>query len=371
VRFNVPGYYPPDHPVIGPQEDWHVSMVTSDGADPDFTYGTTGVFQGASRFFVTLGKLDASSTVSPDGTITLVLPKEAIRQGASATCSGGNCPPLAAGQAINITLASVRATAPSTIPGTGGTNETIPDTTGAAAYALRADNLCLPNTAPTAQLSVNPASGSVPLSVTLDGSKSSDSDSIDTIASYTFNFGDGTDDVTQTSPTLGHTFSRIGMYPVRLVVTDSRGKVSQNTDMKIVQVKPQPTPTPTPTPSPAATPTVSVSASPTSIREGSSATYTVRLSSAASQNITVGYGMSGRAALGSDYTLSGTAGQVVIPAGQTSGTVTLSAIADGVKEKSETAVMTLKSGSGYQFPTSGTGKKKKVITPTATVTISD
>src|SRR5205085_4393785 len=129
--------------------------------------------QGAARFFVTLSKLEAASTVSPDGTITLVLPKSVIQQ--NAVCPG-TCPPLAAGQAINVSLASVRATAPSQVPGTGGTNETIPDTTGAAAYTLRADNLCLPNTAPTAKLAVNPGSGSVPLSVTLDGSQSSDPD---------------------------------------------------------------------------------------------------------------------------------------------------------------------------------------------------
>jgi PKD repeat protein len=268
-----------------------------------------------------------------------------------------------------VTLASVRATAPSTIPGTGGTNETIPDTTGAAAYALREDNLCLPNTAPMAQLTVTPSSGGAPLSVMLDGHTSSDPDSIDTVASYTFNFGDGTDDVTQTSSTLTHTFNQIGMYPVKLVVTDSRGKVSSNTAMQMVQVTAQPTPTPTPTPT--STPTVLVSASPTSIHEGSTATYTIKLSSAASQNITVGYGMGGRAVSGSDYTLSGSAGQVTIAAGQTTATVTLTATADGIREKAETAIMTLRSGSGYQFPSTGTGKKKKVITPTATVTISD
>src|SRR5581483_6543842 len=360
------------------------SMVTSDpdSVDPtkgpilDYTFGTTGVFQGAARFFVTLGKLDGASTVSPDGTITLVLPKSAIQQ--NAICPGGTCPPLATGQAINISLASVRATAPSQVPGTGGTNETIPDTTGAAAYALRTDNLCLPNTAPTAKLAVNPGSGSVPLSVTLDGSQSSDPDKAtigDDIASYTFNFGDGTDDVTQTSPTLTHTFSQVGMYPVKLVVTDSRGKVSSNTDQKMVEVKAQPTPTPTPTPSPspspAATPTVTLAASPTSIHEGSTSTYTVSLSAAAQQNVTVSYGMSGKASLGSDYTLSGTVGQVTIPAGQRSATVTLTATKDNLKEKPETAVMTLRTGSGYQFPTTGTGRRKKTVIPTATVSISD
>jgi len=302
-----------------------------------------------------------------------VLPKEAIRSAAG--CPGGTCPALAAGQAINVTLASVRATAPSDVPGTGGTNETIPDTTGSAAYALRADNLCLPNTAPMANLSVNPNSGSVPLTVTLDGSASSDPDSIDTIASYTFNFGDGSDDVTQTSPTLTHTFSQIGMYPAKLVVTDSRGKVSQNTNMKMVEVKPQPTPTPAPsaTPTPGPSPTVNVSVSPTSIREGQSATYTITLSNATNVPITVNYGMSGKAILGSDYTLSGSASQVTIPAGQTSASVTLAAIVDNLKEKPETAIMTLQSGNGYNLPATTGGKKKKKggSAPSATVTISD
>jgi PKD repeat protein len=227
-------------------------------------------------------------------------------------------------------------------------------------------------------LKVNPASGSVPLSVTLDASKSGDDDSIDSIASYTFNFGDGTDDVTQTSPTMTHTFNNIGMYAVKLVVSDSRGKVSANTDQKMVEVKPQPTPTPTPTPtpvpSPGVTPTVSVSALPTSIREGQSATYTVSLSNGTNQALTVNYSMGGTATQGSDYTLSGTTGQVTIPAGQTSGSITLTAIQDNVKEKkAETAIMTLQPGSGYNFGGATIGKKKskKVKAPSATLTITD
>jgi len=236
VRFGAP-QAPPDHVVIGPQEDWFVSMVTSDGAAPTFTYGSTGVFQGASRVFVTLGNLDPASAVNSDGSITLVLPKSAI----------GNPAP---GQAITSIFGSVRATVPSAIPGTGGTNETIPDSTGTGSYGLRPANLCLPNTAPLAMLTANVNEGIEPLTVQLDGSASSDADSIDTIASYTFNFGDGSDDVTQTSPTIGHTFDA-GEYIVRLVVTDSRGKVSSNTAHFKVDVKTsEPTPTPTPEPTP-------------------------------------------------------------------------------------------------------------------------
>ena len=79
--------------------------------------------------------------------------------------------------------------------------------------------------------------------------------------------------------------------------------------------------------------------------------------------------MSGKAMLGSDYTFSGTPGQITIPAGQSSGSVTLSALIDNQKEKAEKATMTLQPGSSYNFPT--TGKKKKTKAPSATVTIVD
>jgi hypothetical protein len=222
VRFSAP-QHPPDHPVLGPQEDWFVAMVTADDATPTFTYGSTGVFQGASRFFVTLGNLDPASTFNADGTITLVLPKSGI---------GSPTP----GQALTGLFGSVRASLPSAIPGTGGTNETIPDSTGTSSYALRSANLCLPNTAPLAVLGSDVQSGPNPLPVVFDGAASSDSDAIDAIATYTFNFGDGEDDVVQASPAISHTFTQGGLYDVKLVVTDSRGKVSSNTAHRLIEV---------------------------------------------------------------------------------------------------------------------------------------
>jgi hypothetical protein len=69
-----------------------------------------------------------------------------------------------------------------------------------------------------------------------------------------------------------------------------------------------------------------------------------------------------------DYTLSGPANQVVIPAGQTSGTVILTVTTAKTKGK-EKATMTLSTGSGYQLPT--VGKKHKIKAPKATVTISN
>ncbi|MGH9874879.1 MAG: PKD domain-containing protein [Pyrinomonadaceae bacterium] len=241
VRFGAP-QPPPDNAIIGPQEDWFVSMVTSDGAAPTFTYGSTGVFQDATRVFSTIGNLDPASNASADGTITLVLPKSAI----------GDPQP---GQAITSVFGSVRLTVPSALPGTGGTNETIPDSTGTGSYALRPANLCLPNTAPLALLTADVSEGVQPLTVHFDGSASSDADSIDTIASYTFNFGEGNDDVTQNSPTISHAFTERGEYVVRLVVTDSRGRVSSNTAQFKVDVE-ESEPSPTPTPTPAPTPTI-------------------------------------------------------------------------------------------------------------------
>lgn len=43
--------------------------------------------------------------------------------------------------------------------------------------------------------------------------------------------------------------------------------------------------------------------------------------------------------LGQDFTLSGTPGVIVIPAGQTSASITLTAIRDGVTEKQETIIL--------------------------------
>jgi hypothetical protein len=79
--------------------------------------------------------------------------------------------------------------------------------------------------------------------------------------------------------------------------------------------------------------------------------------------------MSGSAPQGTDYTMSGTPRQVTIPAGQSSGNVTLTALIEKTQDKNRNAIMTLQPGSGYQFP--ATGKKKTSKAPSATVTILD
>jgi PKD repeat protein len=334
VRFGAP-QPPPDDPVTGPQEDWFVSMVTTDNATPTFTYGTTGVPQNAARVFTTLGQLDPASNAAADGTITLVLPKSVI----------GNPKP---GDAITSLLGSVRATAPSVVPSTGGTNATIMDSTGAGSYQLRAANLCLPNTAPLARLAASTDSGLAPLTVNFDASGSSDPDTgVDTVSSYTFNFGDGGDDVTQSSPVITHTFTKPGEYAVRLVVTDSRGKTSANTDMHFIEAEEQaPTPTPTPTPTPGQATTVQFGSDTFSVTEGCvQATITVKRTGPTDAASVVSYSVAnGTATQRGDFTYA--AGRLTFAPGETEKTFPVLITRDGYAEGSEAATLILSAVSG-------------------------
>jgi|GEM_PF-3029171 len=81
-------------------------------------------------------------------------------------------------------------------------------------YALASNG----NISPTAKLNCTPTAGPAPLTISCDGSASSDPDG--SIVSYAWNFGDGT---TGSGVTAGHTYSAAGSFPVTLVVTDSAG----------------------------------------------------------------------------------------------------------------------------------------------------
>ena len=97
-----------------------------------------------------------------------------------------------------------------------------------------------PNSAPTAVLTATPTLGTAPLAVNFNGSGSYDPDAGDTIASYTFNFGDGSAAVTQSTPATSHTYSASGSYPARLSVTDSHGLASANTAQVVITVRGKP-----------------------------------------------------------------------------------------------------------------------------------
>jgi PKD repeat protein/Flp pilus assembly protein TadG len=74
------------------------------------------------------------------------------------------------------------------------------------------------NQPPNASFTATPASGAAPLTVSVDGSASSDPDG--TITGYTWNFGDGTNG---SGPTASHTYTLPGTYTITLGVTDNGG----------------------------------------------------------------------------------------------------------------------------------------------------
>src|SRR5207302_4356077 len=101
-------------------------------------------------------------------------------------------------------------------------------------YTVNSNAFCQPNNPPTAVLTANPTSGSPGLIVNFDGSGSYDPDAGDSIASYTFNFGDGS---TATCPgnaactgtgKVSHTYNNGGTYAASLIVTDTHGAKSAN-----------------------------------------------------------------------------------------------------------------------------------------------
>jgi parallel beta-helix repeat protein len=82
---------------------------------------------------------------------------------------------------------------------------------------------------PTAALSATPTSGPAPLQVTADASGSTDGDATP-IATYTFDFGDGSTAVgPQAGATAAHTYTAAGTYTINVTVTDTAGLSSTAT----------------------------------------------------------------------------------------------------------------------------------------------
>ncbi|HVT35235.1 MAG TPA: PKD domain-containing protein, partial [Nevskiaceae bacterium] len=79
------------------------------------------------------------------------------------------------------------------------------------------------------------SSGNAPLTVHLNASGSSDP-SGDTITSYTFSFGDGSDPVTQAGPTIAHTYGQDGLYAATVTAKNSHGVQSSNVARQLITV---------------------------------------------------------------------------------------------------------------------------------------
>jgi uncharacterized repeat protein (TIGR01451 family) len=186
---------------------WFVAMKTNPLGQVSFRFGTgTGSTNG-------LGDLDAGSRFTPDGTITLIASNSKI----------GTTDHPQAGESLTgfLTRVRVESGTGSALTPDNAPNSAAPD----GDYVLSGNAFCA-NAAPTAALSASPTSGPEPLTVAFDASASSDRDAGDSVQSYTFRFGDGSTPVTQSTPTIGHTYPNPGTYQASVVVRDSTGQQS-------------------------------------------------------------------------------------------------------------------------------------------------
>jgi len=98
---------------------------------------------------------------------------------------------------------------------------------------------CAPNVPPLALLTASPVQGAAPLGVRFTvGGSDADNDALD---AFSLDYGDGSPLVQQKfdgrgSAELSHTYTQQGIYGARLTVTDARGRMSSNTDLKMIEV---------------------------------------------------------------------------------------------------------------------------------------
>ena len=109
-------------------------------------------------------------------------------------------------------------------------------TTGDGTWTVAGNLAC--SSPPVAALSAAPTSGSAPLTVNFDATASTPGQ-CGTISSYIFNFGDGSAEVTQTTPTISHTYTTGGItYTARVRVTNTSGLTSGNIAQVNITVNP-------------------------------------------------------------------------------------------------------------------------------------
>jgi PKD domain/Fibronectin type III domain len=198
-----------------------VDMSTDAAGMVTFNYGTFVVTAGAyGSPNTTVGQADAESNYNADGTITLVLSRSKI----------GSPAPAAVMQGFLIRVRIGNTITPDNMP-----SSLAPD----GVYVIKGNEFCRPNTPPIAKLVATPNQGNPPLTVAFDGSTSVDPDVGDSVVSYTFSFGDGSADVTQSSPTISHTYKHGGGFFATLTVKDSKGLQSANVASAQIKVSAQ------------------------------------------------------------------------------------------------------------------------------------
>jgi parallel beta-helix repeat protein len=102
----------------------------------------------------------------------------------------------------------------------------VTDTAGLSSTAT--STVTVKDDPPVAAIAATPSTGPAPLLVAVDASASTDTDAT-RIASYSFNWGDGSSTGPQSGPQASHTYAVAGSYTVTVTVQDSAGLTSQAT----------------------------------------------------------------------------------------------------------------------------------------------
>ena len=123
----------------------------------------------------------------------------------------------------------------------GGAAQTVDEMPDGLAYVgsftVKDNATCAPNNPPLAALTATPGSGTAPLAVNFDASGSRDPDAGDAIASYIFEFGDGSPAVSQSTPSVSHTYATAGDYKASVTATDTHGASSRNAAESVIELQ--------------------------------------------------------------------------------------------------------------------------------------
>jgi hypothetical protein len=187
-----------------------------------------------------------SANYNKDGTIILKLDLSTPISFGPPGTGGTGTPFIWDGSAVGTDIGTAQVITGTTyiLAGVGAGFLEAVQTTSGEEYT-RVGNTSCGNGVPTASLTANPTSGTAPLTVNFDASASSNTQSCNTITTYTLDFGDATTIEAQSTPTFSHTYNSAGDYTARLTVTDSAGLVSNPVEV-VIHVTSGNTPPPPP-----------------------------------------------------------------------------------------------------------------------------
>ena len=217
VRFHTP-----DQPASNPNDTFVAAVVGPEGTS--FVHGTreeTAVVLLGYQIYTVAGEIDPASSIGDDGTINLIVARETLG--------------LEPGDRLSIVSMNSHTGAAASGDHIVRSTNTLDEVEATRAYDLRSADFCLPNTAPVARLVATPGSGGAPLTVTLDGSGSSDPEG-DALVEYAFSPGDSAAVTVQAGNTLSYRYERPGIYRATLSVKDARGLTSVGVAQTVIEV---------------------------------------------------------------------------------------------------------------------------------------